>query len=130
MIIDAHFGTSSKERYFDVFGHPEGENQNTLRGQTPKQPSGRFEVKVSDYVGLYAISHPYEVKLTEHMSLDEYCTQTFKEQTLTTKSFARPTELNCAPDQYAKSVTLTWRMADAKNYANKTSKDIEQDGLM
>ena len=109
LIIDAHFGNSSKERYFDV--HPYYFDYPNYR-TTAKQASGRFKVMM----GTDVIYDRYVVKLTEHMSLDEYCTQTFKEQTLTTKAFARPTELTCAPDQYAKSVTLTWRMADAKNY--------------
>ena len=109
LIIDAHFGNSSKERYFDV--HPYYFDYPNCR-TTAKQASGRFKVMM----GTDVIYDRYVVKLTEHMSLDEYCTQTFKEQTLTTKAFARPTELTCAPDQYAKSVTLTWRMADAKNY--------------
>ena len=116
MIIDAHFGTSSKERYFDVSGQPLSDTKNMFSCKSPKQPSGKFPVKVSRNVGLYAISHPYKVSLKEHMSLHEYCTQTFDSRELTTKIFAQPTNLNCATDQYAKSVTLTWRMADAASY--------------
>jgi len=116
MIIDAHFGTSSKERYFDVSGQPLSDTKNMFSCKSPKQPSGKFAVKVSRNVGLYAISHPYKVSLKEHMSLHEYCTQTFDSRELTTKIFAQPTNLNCATDQYAKSVTLTWRMADAASY--------------
>ena len=116
MVIDAHFGTSTKERYFDVSGQPQDAAKNTFNGKSPKQPSGKYAVKVNKNVGLYAISHPYKVSLTEHMSLHEYCTQTFPSQMFTSKIYAQPADLNCAPDQYAKSVTLTWKMADAKIY--------------
>ena len=116
MVIDAHFGSSSQNRYFDVVGQPQDAAKNTFSTKSPTQPSGRFEVKVSKDVGLYAISHPYKVSLTEHMSLHEYCTQTFSPQVLKTKAFSQPTDLNCATDQYAKNVTLTWKMADAKSY--------------
>ena len=116
MIIDAHFGTSSKERYFDVSGQPQDAAKNTFSSKSPKQPSGKYIVKVNKNVGLYAISHPYKVSLTEHMALHEYCTQTFPSQIFTSKIYAQPTDLNCAPDQYTKSVTLTWKMADPKIY--------------
>ena len=116
LMIDAHFGTSSKERYFDVSGQPQDGTHNTFSGKSPKQMAGRFPVKVSKNVGLYAITHPYKVSLTEHMRLHEYCTQTFSTQMFTTKVFSQPADLNCATDQYAKSVTLTWKMADAKSY--------------
>ena len=116
MVIDAHFGTSTKERYFDVSGQPQDAAKNTFNGKSPKQPSGKYAVKVNKNVGLYAISHPYKVSLTEHMSLHEYCTQTFPSKMFTSKIYAQPADLNCAPDQYAKSVTLTWKMADPKIY--------------
>ena len=116
MVIDAHFGSSLNSRHFVVSGQPVGSTTNPFNTTSPSQKSGRFEVKVPETVGLYAISHPYKVSLTELLSLHEYCTQTFPTKIFTTKAFAQPTDLNYATDQYAKSVTLTWRMADAPNY--------------
>lgn len=116
MIIDAHFGSSSCPRYFSVSGQSVSGRNNLFNTTSPKQASGRYEVKVSESVGRCAITNPFRVSLTEHMSLHDYCTQTFPAQVFTTKIYAQPTDLSCATDQYAKSVTLTWKMADAKNY--------------
>ena len=116
MIIDAHFGSSAKPRRFLVNGQPMDDTSNTFVTSSPSQNSGKFNVQVAKNVGTYAITHPYKVSLTENLSLHEYCTQTFPTKVFTTKLYALPTNLNHGTDQYAKSVKLTWHMANADVY--------------
>lgn len=117
LVIDPHFGSSSKERYFKVSGKPTSIAKNLFDNlQSPKQQSGRFNVTVPRNVGLYAISNPYDVTLEEVMSLNEFCQQYFPAKVLSTRKYAQPANVNYSTDQYAKRVTLTWKMADAKIY--------------
>ena len=61
MVIDAHFGSSSKPRTFLVNGQPLNDTSNTFLTTSPSQNSGKFNVQVAKNVGKYAISHPYKV---------------------------------------------------------------------
>ena len=119
MVIDAHFGSSSKPRTFLVNGQPLNDTSNTFLTTSPSQNSGKFNVQVAKNVGKYAISHPYKVSLTENLALHDYCTQTFSTKVFMTKIYAQPTNLNYATDQYAKNVKLTWHMADPNVYDAK-----------
>ena len=116
VVIDAHFGSSSKTRKFIVSGQPQDGTANTFATTSPSQYSGRFNVAVAKRVGKHGITHPYRVSLTELLSLHEYCTQSFPTKVFETKVYAQPSNLNCATDQYAKNVTLTWRMENPQVY--------------
>ena len=116
MVIDAHFGSSMRPRTFLVNGQPQDGTSNTFATTSPSQNSGRFNVAVAKRVGKHAITHPYRVSLTEILSLHENCKQTFPTKVFATKVYAQPSNLNCATDQYARNVTLTWRMENPRVY--------------